>query len=58
MKIIFDDQSYLELTKDSSGDKVFITIAAKNPTNSQSLIINSVLIEKEKLKSIIEDLLK
>lgn len=59
MRISFEDKSYIEFSEDLSGrDKIFITIAAKNPNNSQSLLVSSVLVEKEKLKTILEKLIK
>lgn len=56
MKIEFEDNSYIELTKSKDGDKVFITIAAKSSDNAKSLIVNAVELEKDQFLALMRSL--
>lgn len=54
MKLTFTDHSYLELTKSTNPDKVFITIAAKNANNSNELVANCVELTVEQLLALVK----
>lgn len=54
MKIDFSDRSYLELTRSSTSDKLFITIAAKSADQSHTLIVNSIEITESQLLALIK----
>lgn len=56
MKIEFEDRSYLEIKKTDSGDKVLITISAKDHLNPLKKITNSVDIDLLKFKELIASL--
>lgn len=49
MKIIFDDKSYIEISKSISPDKIFLTVAAKSADNVNKLIVNCVELTQEQL---------
>ena len=55
MKIQFDDKSYIEICKSTEPGKIFITIAAKSPNNSNSLISNSVELTQEQFKQLFDN---
>ncbi len=49
MKLTFEDRSYIEVTKSTSPDKIFLTVAAKSAEDSHKLIVNCVEITQEQL---------
>jgi len=56
MKLTFEDRSYLELTKSTTPDKVFLTVAAKSAEDSHKLIINCVELTVEQLLSLVKSI--
>lgn len=56
MKIIFEDKSYLEISKSKDDDKLIIVISAKDQSNPLKKITNSVEVEISKLKEFIASL--
>ena len=48
-KLTFEDRSYIEITKSTSPDKVFLTVAAKSAEDSHKLIVNCVELTQEQL---------
>ena len=56
MKLTFEDRSYIEITKSSSPDKIFLTVAAKSVDDSHKLIVNCVELTKEELLSLIKSM--
>ena len=58
MKIEFEDKSYLEISKSNKPNHCFVTIAAKSIKDSNSLIINSVDIDIDKLNELVKGLSK
>lgn len=57
MRIEFDDGSYIEIVpNDKKSDSIFITITAKDVTNPQKTIVNSVEINYDQLKLLINNL--
>ena len=55
-KIIFDDKSYIEVSKSEQPDKIFITIAAKASDNAYKLIANCVELTKEQLLELVHSI--
>jgi hypothetical protein len=55
-KIEFDDQSCVEVKKSSDANKVIISIAAKDATNSLKKVVNSVEISQEQWVALIADI--
>ena len=53
-KIIFEDKSYIELSKNQSG-KVVITIAARENKDSLSIIASSVELSIEQFNKLMSD---
>lgn len=55
-KIVFDDKSYIEISKSDTPNKVFITIAAKSADDSHKLIANCVELTNEQLLSLVRSI--
>jgi len=55
MKIQFEDNSYIEIKKDSSGDSIFVVIQAKDQMNDRKKITNTVKLTIEEFKKLISD---
>jgi hypothetical protein len=53
MKIIFDDKSYIEITKTTS-DKIIITIVARDHLQPLATIANSVELTLEQFNQLIQ----
>ncbi len=53
-KLTFEDRSYLEISKSTSPDKIFVAIAAKSAEDSHKLIINSVELTQEQLLTLVK----
>lgn len=51
-KLIFDNKSYIEITRSESG-KIILTIVAIDPYNTFSTIANSVEVTEEQFKQLI-----
>lgn len=49
MKITFEDKSYIEVSKSTNPNKVFITVAAKSAEDQHKLIANCVELTEEQL---------
>lgn len=54
MKIYFPDKSYIEMVKSPNPDKFIISIAAKSLSDPMSLVINSVEVDEEQLKKLMQ----
>lgn len=46
-KLVFEDKSYIEISKSNSPGMIFVTIAAKSAEDTKTLIINSVELSVE-----------
>ena len=55
MKIQFEDKSYVEIKKTSSGDKILVIIQAKDHNNDRKNITNAVELSIEEFKKLISD---
>ena len=53
-KLIFEDRSYLEITKSPTTDKITITIVARDGKNTSSTIANSVEVSLEQFNELIK----
>ena len=53
-KLIFEDRSYLEITKSPTTDKITITIVARNGKDSAATIANSVEVSVEQFNELIK----
>jgi len=53
MRVNFEDQSFIEVSKSQNPDKIYITIAAKSAENSRQLVANSVELTKEQILALI-----
>jgi hypothetical protein len=56
MKITFEDKSYIQVSKSSNPNKIFITVAAKSAEDSHKLIANSVELTMEELVTLVKSL--
>jgi hypothetical protein len=56
MKILFDDRSYIEVTKSPNPNKVFITVAAKSAEDQNKLIVNCVELTEEQLVTLMRSI--
>jgi len=56
MKIKFEDNSYVEIKKDISGDDILIIIQAKDQMNDRKKITNAVKLSIEEFKKLISDI--
>jgi hypothetical protein len=57
MKIEYADKSFIAL-KDSATGNIFLSVGAKSPDNTLSLIVNTVELTPEQIKNIINFLNK
>ena len=53
MKIVFSDKSYVETSKSTNPDKIFITVAAKSAEDPNKLIANCVELTSEQLLALV-----
>lgn len=56
MKIQFEDKSYIEITKSNNSNKFYISIAAKDQSKLNSIVINSVELTADQLKNLIDEI--
>lgn len=56
MKISFEDNSYIEMSKSNNPNKFYITVAAKSEDNIRKLIVNSVEINEEQLLLLVQSI--
>ena len=57
-KIMFDDKSYIEVSKPIADDsKIILTIVAKDQANPLKRVVNTVEITTEQFKQLVADVL-
>ncbi len=54
MKILFENQSYIEVAKSHTPGKIIITIAAKNNEKPLETIANSVELSEEQFNNLVK----
>lgn len=53
MKIVFEDKSYIS-TEQTDKNTIIISVGAKNAENIRSLIVNTVELNKDQVKQLLE----
>lgn len=58
MKIVFDDNSYIECKKSDKADQIIVIVSAKDMENPRKKITNACEISLNDFKKIAEEILK
>lgn len=51
---VYEDKSYIEISKSSVPNKLFVTVAAKSSDDAHKLIVNSIELTETELLTLIK----
>jgi len=54
-KVVFENKTYVEVSKSPDSDKMFITIAARDSKNASVIVAHSVELTKEQYEALIKE---